>query len=142
MKITSKQIYEVAQELETGMKVYINKETLEIKPILDWEDSYGASEFWDDEMEEIEENWSEFLVIEKMESWEAFKIMEEFAELIDDNELSNDLNKMLGRKSPFANFKAEVESSPYRQNWFDFRLRKYEDFVRQQLKSEGFNVEK
>jgi hypothetical protein len=26
-----------------------------------------------------------------------------------------------------------VESSEYRQNWFDFRQRKYEEYVREQL---------
>ena len=93
MKITSKQINEIAQELEAGMKVYINKETLEIKPILDWEDTYAVTGFKEEELEEIEEHWSDFFVIEKMESWEAFKIMEEFAELVDDKELSNELIK-------------------------------------------------
>ena len=141
MKITSKQINEVAQELEAGMKVYINKKSLEIKPILDWEDSYDDTGIWDEELKEIEENWSDFLVIEKMESREAFKIMEEFAEAIDDKELSNELVKIISRKSPFANFKAEVESSPYRQNWFDFRLKKYEDYVREKLESECFSIE-
>jgi hypothetical protein len=141
MRITLKQINEVAQELEAGMKVYINKETLEIKPILDWEDSYGDTEIRDEEMEEIEKNWFNYQVVEKMESWEAFKIMEEFAELVDDKELSNELIKILSRKSPFANFKAEVEASPYRQNWFDFRLGRYEDYVKEQLESEGFSIE-
>ena len=141
MQITSKQINEVAKELEAGMKVYIHKETLEIKPILDWEDSYGDSEFWDEEFEEIEANWASFLVIEKMESWEAFKVMEEFIEEVEDERLSEDLAKILGRKSPFANFKAEVESSPYRQNWFDFRLKRYEDYVREQLEGGDFSFE-
>ena len=141
MKITSKQINEIAQELEAGMKVYINKDTLEIKSILDWEDSFGDSEPWDEEMAEIEENWASFLVIEKMESWEAFRVMEEFIEEVEDERLSEDLAKILGRKSPFANFKAEVESSPYRQNWFDFRLKRYEDYVREQLEGGDFSFE-
>jgi len=75
-----------------------------------------------------------------MESWEAFRIMEEFAEAVGDEKLSNELLKILGRKSPFANFKAEVESSPYRQNWFDFRLKRYEDYVREQLEVEDFDI--
>ena len=140
MKFSSKQINEIAQELEAGMKVYINNETLEIKPILDWEDSYSDTEIWDEDLKYIEENWSSYRVIEKMESWEAFRIMEEFAEAIDNEELSNELLKILGRKSPFANFKAEVESSPYKQNWFDFRLKRYEDYVRDQLAVEDLDV--
>jgi hypothetical protein len=34
MKVPSKQINEIAQYLETGMKVYLNKETLEFESIL------------------------------------------------------------------------------------------------------------
>ena len=122
------------------MRVYINNETLEIKPILDWEDSYSDTDIWDEDLKYIEENWSSYRVIEKMESWEAFRIMEEFAEAVGDEKLSNELLKILGRKSPFANFKAEVESSPYRQNWFDFRLKRYEDYVREQLEVEDFDI--
>jgi hypothetical protein len=140
MKASSKQINEIAQELEAGMKVYINKETLEIKSILDWEDSYSDTEIWDEDLKYIEENWSSYYIIEKMESWEAFRIMEEFAEALDDEEMSNELFKILGRKSPFANFKDEIESSPYRQNWFDFRLKRYEDYVRVQLEVEDFDI--
>jgi hypothetical protein len=51
-----------------------------------------------------------------MESWEAFQIMEDFIE-----ELTEDLITILNRKSPFANFKAEIESSSSQQKWFDFR---------------------
>ena len=140
MKLSSKQITEIAQDLEAGMKVYVNRDTLEVKSILDWENSFGDSGIWDEDQKEIDENWSSFLVIEKMESWEAFKIMEEFADTLVDKEMSNNLFKILGRKSPFANFKAEVESSPYRQNWYDFRLKKYEDYVREQFDVEDFNI--
>jgi len=140
MKLSSNQINVIAKELEAGMRVYINNETLEIKPILDWEDSYSDTDIWDEDLKYIEENWSSYRVIEKMESWEAFRIMEEFAEAVGDEKLSNELLKILGRKSPFANFKAEVESSPYRQNWFDFRLKRYEDYVREQLEVEDFDI--
>jgi len=140
MKLSSKQISEIAQELEAGMKVYVNKETLEIKSILDWEDSYSITGIWDEDLKDIEENWSSWLIIEKLESWEAFKIMQEFAEAIDDEKLSNELTKILGRKSPFANFKTEIESSPYRQKWFDFRLKKYEDYVRELIEAEDFDL--
>lgn len=141
MKITSKEINEIAQELETGMKVYINRETLEIKPILDWED-IPDNELWEEEVEKIFNEWADFSVIEKMESWEAFKVMEAFIDEVEDERLSEELVKILSRKSPFANFKAEVESSPYRQHWFDFRLKRCEDYVREHLESEGFSIEK
>jgi len=140
MKITSEKIKEIAQDLEAGMKVYLNRETLEIKPILDWED-ISDNEIWDEEVEDILKEWSSYLVISKMESQVAFRVMEEFADSVDDEVFREGLIKILNRKSPFANFKAEVESSPYRQNWFDFRLKKYEDYVRDQLEIENFSID-
>lgn len=133
MKLTEKQVHEIAQELEAGMKVFINRDNLEIKSILDWDVMYGADEFWDEELEEIENKWENYLVLEKMSSNEAFSIMEDFIEEVDDEILQKDLFKILSRKSPFANFKDEVDSSDYRQRWFEFRQKKYEEYVREQL---------
>jgi hypothetical protein len=123
------------------MKVFINKDTLEIKSILDWDD-IGDSEFWGEEMEEIDRTWTKFAVIEKMESWEAFQLMEDFTELVEDKDFHEELIKILSRKSPFANFKTEIESSPYRQNWFDYKQSRYEGYVINKLKEEGFEIEK
>ena len=141
MKLTARQINEIAQELEGGMKVFINRENLEVKSILDWEESYGDNEFWEEEMEAIEREWSDYVTLTKMESWEAFQIMEDFVDEIDDEGMKESLMKILGRKSPFANFKAEVESSAYRQNWFDFRQKKYEDYVSEELRMSDLEIE-
>ncbi len=141
MKLSARQINEIAQELEGGMKVFVNRENLEIKTILDWEESFGDNEFWEEEMETIEKEWSDYVTLTKMESWEAFQIMEDFVDEIDDEGMRESLMKILGRKSPFANFKAEVESSAYRQNWFDFRLEKYESYVKEELRMSDFEIE-
>ncbi|MBL7128422.1 MAG: hypothetical protein ISS16_05485 [Ignavibacteria bacterium] len=140
MKITAKQIHEISEDLQTGMKVLINKETLEIKSILDWDDTFIDTEFWEEELEKIENEWTDYSVISKMESWEAFRIMEDFVAEITDERLKEDLRKILNRKSPFANFKSEIEASSYRQKWFDFRDLKYEDYVKEQLKLENFKI--
>ncbi len=44
MLFTPKQIDEIAQEIEAGMKVYINLNTHEIKSIIDWEAHLGIQE--------------------------------------------------------------------------------------------------
>jgi len=141
MILTAKQINEIAQELLAGMKVFINRETLEIRTILDWDTMYGDTELWDEELEKIEQEWASYVVLQKMESREAFSIMEDFIEEVKDLKMQQDLIKILNRKSPFGNFKAEVESSDYRQNWFDFRQRKYEEYVREQLENENIELE-
>lgn len=56
-----------------------------------------------------------------MKSRQAFQIMEDFIEGIPDENLNVNLIKILNRRSPFANFKMEIESSIYRQKWFDFK---------------------
>ena len=132
MNINAKKIKEIAQELEAGMKVYLNKETLEIKSILDWDDIMD-NEFWEEEEEEIFNEWPDFMVFTKMESREAFRVMEEFVDSLEDESFCEVLAKILSRKSPFANFKAEIESSPYRDDWYEFKRSSYEDYVREQL---------
>jgi hypothetical protein len=140
MKLTSKQINEIAQDLETGMKVYLNKETLEFEAVLDWDDITDP-EPWDEIIEKIENEWTDVIVFEKLNSKDGFQIMEDFLDEIDDQRLKEDLIKILNRKSPFANFKNEIESSDYRQMWFDFRTMKYEEYVKRQLDDENVEYE-
>ena len=141
MKIQTEQIHSISQDLQCGLKTFVNKETYEIKSIIDPDNPYSEPEFYEEELEKIENDWTDFAVIEKMESWEAFKIMEDFVDEIENEKLKQDLTKILNSKSPFANFKAEIETSQYRQKWFDFRDKKYEEFVTNQLKSEKIEVE-
>jgi len=140
MRITAKQIHDISQDIQAGMKVFINRENLETKSILDLDDSFGDTELWEEELEKIEKEWTDYLIITKMESREAFQIMEDFIEEIHDERLKKDLIIILNRKSPFANFKAEIEASSYRQKWFDFRDKKYEDYVKEQLKLEKIEI--
>ena len=141
MKISLQQIHEISQDLQTGLKTFINRETYEIKSILDNNEIYSDSEIWEEELEKIENEWTEYSIITKMESWEEFQIMEDFIEEIKDDKLKEDIIKILNRKSPFANFKAEIESSAYRQKWFDFRDLKYEEYVKENLKEEQIKIE-
>jgi len=141
MKLSKQQIASIAEELDIGMTVYINRATLEIKTVLAWDDLI-ESEFWDDEIEKIEEEWTDYIILEKMESRTAFLVMEEFCDEVQDERLREDLIKILSRRSPFANFKIEVESSDYRQKWFDFKAKKYEEYVMSELEFEDIEFEK
>jgi hypothetical protein len=140
MKLGSKEINAIAQELETGMKVYLNRETLEFKSILDWDDM-DDTQFWDEEVAAIEKEWADYIILPKMNSYEAFRIMESFVDEVDDPALKNDLIKILSRRSPFSKFKGEVESSKYRQKWFDYRTKSLEDYVSELLRTEGVEFE-
>ena len=141
MKINSTQIQEIIDGLLAGFNVYINKETLEIANIPDIDELYGDTELWEEDITRIESEWLDYALITKMESREAFRVMESFIDVIDDIRLKEDLKKTLNRKSPLANFKAEIDDSEYRQKWFDFRNVKYEEYVKEQLEIEDIEFE-
>ncbi|MCD6117555.1 hypothetical protein J7K93_11105 [bacterium] len=141
MEITDEQLSEIAQDIESGMKVFINRKDLKIKTILDYDDFYGDSEFWEKEEAKIENEWTDYAVITKMDSSEAYRIMEDFVDEIDDKGLQENLIKILDRKSPFANFKAEIDTSQFRDKWFEFKHKKYKKYVRDLLEIENFDIE-
>jgi hypothetical protein len=130
----------MAQYLEAGMNIFINRDTLEYTTILDW-DVIIDPEPWEEEMEKIENEWSNYVIIKGMESHEAFKIMVEFVDKVEEPRLKEDLIKILNRKSPFANFKAEIECSDYRENWFDYRTKRYEKHLKENLDLMGIEYE-
>ena len=140
MKLTSNDINSIAQDLLSGLKVFLNRETLEYRPILDLDD-VDDTEFWDEEIEKIENEWTDYIILDKMESRDAFNIMEDFIYEITDPLLKENVIKILSRKSPFANFKAEVESSSHRQKWFEFRTMKYEEYIKEKLDMEDIKYD-
>jgi len=139
VSLTQDQIKQIAEELDCGMRCYVNKETGEIVSVLDFEswqtDNRGP---WEDVLNELEENWDKYLEIERMESYESFKIMAGFAESVDNRELRDSLINALNRKHPFQNFKWIVDNSgPYRQKWFDFKNQRLIEWVKGQLENLG-----
>jgi hypothetical protein len=141
MKINSTQIQEIIDGLLAGDNVYINKETLEIANLPDIDDLEGDTELWEQEITRIESEWSDYALITRMESKDGFKVMADFTDIVDDIKLKEDLIRTLNRKGPFANFKAVVESSDYKQKWFDFRNVRYEEYVKEQLEIEDIEFE-
>ncbi len=133
MKLTDKQVKDIAEELLCGFDVYLNKETLEIKTIPSQFSGDILGDFWDKEYKEIEKEWELYIEITPMHSNDSFRVMEDFTQMVEDPELQKELTHRLNYKKPFANFKVVVESSKYRQNWFDFRQAKWEEYTREQL---------
>ena len=135
MKLQDKDIKEIAEMLDAGMICYINKETHEIKSLLDLDDMYADPEEWEEEYAEINENIDAYFKIEKMSSRESFQIMEAFIDEVQDPRTRNRLIDALNRKSPFRNFKNTVDyNEGIRQQWFEFKERKYEEWVREYIR--------
>jgi hypothetical protein len=55
--------------------------------------------------------------------------MEWFVDEIDNEFFKREVIGALNRKHPFANFKALVEGSKYRQQWFNFKQKMLEHMV-------------
>ena len=120
---TKKQIKEIVEDLEVGMKCYINKETNDVKITIDFDSEYVDIENWEEDKNELEMNWRKYYEIEPMPSREGFMVMEEFIDKVNEKNLKEQLIRALNKRKPFQNFKYEVENSNYREQWFKYRMK-------------------
>jgi len=143
MKLTEKQIEEIADNLDCGIRCFYNFKTGEIKTLLNFDSWIGADEEpWEEEAKEIDENWDDYFEFTGFETHESFRIMADFAERIDDQKLQDQLINALNRPNPFRNFKWEIDNSgEYRQQWFDYKKMRYIQLVKEQidLNEQDFN---
>ena len=135
MKLKEEQIEKIADELQTGMKVYVNIETTEIKSIIDF-DSYidAEEEPWEEDIKEIEKNYDKYLEFEKMDSSESYRVMEDFTEMVEDEELRKRLELGLSLSKPFRNFKDIIDyEDENRKKWFAYKNARYIEYVKELL---------
>jgi hypothetical protein len=92
MELTHDQIKSIAEELEIGMRVFVNLETKNIKSLPDFDNNiYSDEELWEDDIKEIEEDMDNYLQFDPMSSHESYSMMEEFAGKVEDEALGNKL---------------------------------------------------
>ena len=130
-------IREISQELDSGNECYYNLKTNEIIAIPDFSQVSDEKEFKEifrTDLEKIKRKKTDFIKIEIPESFKSFKIMERFAEQLNDQNFKSELQDILGNKKPFLNFKNTIDQSEFRQSWFDFKQRELEKTVENQLK--------
>ena len=124
----------MANSLLAGLLCFLNLDTLEVED-MPRELADDPEEYEMVTGEKLEnaglkhESWQNCITITPMESNESFRIMENFVDEVNDASLQEQLVKALNRRRPFANFKYIVESSDYRQQWFDFRQKQTENYV-------------
>ena len=143
MKPTERQIEEIADNLDSGMRCFYNLRTGELKTLLNTDKWIGADfEPWEEDSEQIDENWADYFEFESFDTHGSFRIMADFAESVDDTKLQDKLINALNRPKPFRNFKCHIDNSgAYRQQWFDFKKLRYIQFVKEQidLNEKNFN---
>ena len=133
----SKQIEHIAQSLQAGKIVYYHKKTGEIlkypQGFEDWLMDDEENPF-QDVLDKVEANSEDYVEIEPMPSREAYDIMKQFAEeKIDDPTIKLLAMDRLTGPKPFRRFKDLVEYSDYREEWFAFRQKAHEEYVRRIL---------
>ena len=132
--MTGKEINEIADNLIAGLTSYINRDSNEIITIPDIDEFSDTYEFWADQIKEIEANYDRYIVIERMDSRDSFKVMERFTECVSDDALRAALLTALTKRKPFSNFKFEIDNSgTFRQKWFDFQKEQVVKWVKDQL---------
>ena len=56
--------------------------------------------------------------------------MEAFVRQLKDNRVAEKLFDILNHKKPFAHFNAYMHNSKYREDWFQYRQKQLENYVR------------
>jgi len=128
-------VKEVASSIDAGFVCFLNTDTLEIDefPRELLSNSYlytmntGVSL---DELNLKYTQWENYITIEPLEANESFRIMEKFAEQVDNSRLRAQLINALYNPKPFANFKRIIDNSDFRQDWFDFKDYQLQDYVK------------
>ncbi len=131
----------IAQSIDAGFICYLNPETMEIEDIPkslmnDPQEFRKQTGFCSENKELKHKKWDKYYVFEPLEAGESFKIMEAFAENVEDEIFQQELFYVLSHKKPFANFRAIIQNSEQRDDWFHFKMKWLENHVKQIIYSE------
>ncbi len=129
-----KVVAQIADSLLAGFICYFNPDTFEIEDvpehmINDPHEFKMLTGETEDSMALKHENWQKCIEFNPMDSHESFNIMKYFIDEVDNRNLQDRLIYDLNHRKPFANFKYRVENSDYRQQWFNFRQKQWEQYV-------------
>lgn len=134
--MTNEHISEIAEMLECGMICFFHRPTGAIEYHPDPDDPYFEEEMWEDVIGKIEDDLDNYDRFEKMDSNQGFRVMENFAHSLTDTKFRSRILERLSGAKPFQSFKMLIDSSDYRQDWFDFKKQAYIDFVKRQIEME------
>ncbi|WP_299157019.1 hypothetical protein [uncultured Christiangramia sp.] len=133
-KPDQKIINEIAQELDCGNECYFNQKTKELicLPNAELMETAGEDyykEMFQDDFKKIESQKKDLIKFEVLESFESFKIMEDYKNQVEDDKFQENLDQALIKRKPFQNFKNLIDNSEYREQWFEFKQREIEKIV-------------
>ena len=91
---------------------YLNLTQQNLSVILREDYSWGKK--WPAEGDEV-------IIVDKTPSWEAFHLMEEFADSIANSRITKELYHALEKRHPFSAFRYAAESTGVIQQWYQWR---------------------
>jgi hypothetical protein len=132
-------ISDIVDNLECGFSTKIDVEKAIVVSVVNEngeemeffeEDSEDGNNETDEDIDTKEDDYfGTFMNIDRLESFESFEIMENFANSLDVSPLKSKLLNALQHKKPFANFNAIIHSSTAKEHWFHFRRKALEQYV-------------
>ena len=132
IKLTDEQIKEIAEQLDCGFRCFWNKQANALLFVPDTNRFPEMdSEAFDEDLEQLDNNFDDYDEIESMQSSDSFEIMKAFAEqLKHNNKLQQQLIFALDNNKPFSRFKNVIDNSgEYREEWFKFKNEKLKEWV-------------
>lgn len=132
IKLSKEQINSIAQELDMGMDCYVHKITGEFKSIPSNLDEFDDNfELWKEEFKEVEENRGQYIWIEKMDSFDSFKVMRRFLGKVANPNLRQKLMIAISQNKPFRRFRDILDyNGDVLQDWYDFKQEELERYVK------------
>ncbi len=125
---------QIADSLNAGLVCFLNTDTLEVDDVPEnlitdpdeYELMTGGS-IEDLDLKYLK--WDNYIDIHPPGSNVSYGYMADFAEALPDCSFKQRVFHALEQKRPFANFKYLVENSDYRQDWFDYKQNRLEEYV-------------
>src|SRR5882757_1242765 len=134
IEIKPETVKEIAEYLDMGMLCFYNKTNGELEYYPDGLEYSGLEDEWAEVTSKIEASPKAYLQIEKMNSREAFKVMENFINGINHIPTHNKFIDVISRKKPFAHFNNMISHYPdLQEQWFAYKLQSYIEFVKSQI---------
>jgi hypothetical protein len=135
--LIDEQVSTLAEHLGHGFNCYFHIEKFSIIILPNNELGELDEDLYAKELEELEENFMEYRVIQQMTSQDSFYMMESFVENLEDtNSLKEILAIAIRQPKPFKKFKEVLEDyTNLKDLWKSYRQEKMEDWVLAQVKS-------
>lgn len=134
--LSTEEIIEIADQIDMGFRCFFHKDKSKLLFIPDLKNEIYIEEgFYQEELEELENNFADYIEIERPQSKDSFEIMVDFAEQLNDKSLLKvKLINALNNKKPFREFKQLIDNSgDYREEWFEFKTARLRAWVNEKF---------